>query len=821
MQTILQDVLYYLRTLRKSPGFAVVVILTLALGIGANTAIFSIVDAVLLRPLPFPEPDRLVRVIDNAPGAGLHDIGMSQPELDDLQNRSGVFEDISAIWPIDGNITGAAHPERVEAQAISFNYFSLLGVRAQLGRMIGPEDRALGFTEAAVISDEYWRNSFGADPTILGKRIRLDGDAYTVVGVAPPGFRHPGRTLSTDVQMWVACGFAAAPFPPKPLRSANFIPGAIARLKKGISFDEAQSRIAAFSAQLREAYPNDYRPEARFTIQLEPLKESLTGNVRAMLLALLGAVAMMLLIGCANIANLLMVRAAGRGREIALRQSLGAAKSRLVQQMLTESIVLAVAAGIVGVAAASWSLRLLLYLVPSKLPRLAEISIDARVLIFSAFICLATGILFGLAPAFEISAFDLASYLKEGGRGSGGSRRQNRASAILVTAEFAICLTLMIGAGLLVRSFWKLAHTDPGFNAQNTLVARIWLPVPNDAKQDPYPKLDDRSAFVREVLRRVQAMPGVTSAAISTAVPLSRTGVPGPVTVEAPVRASEATLAEVISVSPDYFKTLQTPLIQGRELLDSDINGAQLVTLVDRSTAAKFWPGQSPIGKRVKFGRPQAKNPWAIVVGVVGDIRNDSMDVAGVPHLYFSIYQLNGKTLGVEVRSSADPVRLGDSIVREIQAVDPNLPVFAVRSLTSMVAASVTPQRFSAELMGAFAALALLLAAIGIYGVLAYYVGQRTREIGVRMALGAEAGAVIRLVLSEGLRPIAIGMAIGLVASVAFSRVLAQLVVDVSTLDPVVFVTVPVFLAGAALLASYIPARQATRIDPMLALRTD
>ncbi len=589
-----------------------------------------------------------------------------------------------------------------------------------------------------------------------------------------------------------------------------------------MSIEQAQARLDSFSAQLREQYPNDYRPQSRFSIQLEPLKkDSLTGNVRPMLLTLLAAVAMMLLIGCANIANLLMVRAAGRGREIALRQSLGATKARLARQMITESVVLAGVAGIVGIAAAAASLRVLLYLVPSKLPRLAEITIDTRVLVFAAFITLLTGVLFGLAPAFEISGTNLGSYLKEGGRGTGGSRRQNRASAILVTAEFAICLTLMIGAGLLVRSFWKLAHADPGFNAENAIAARIWLPVPNDPKQDPYPKRDDRTVFVREVVRRVQALPGVNSAAMSTSVPLSRTGTPGPITVEAPVNAGESTLAEIISVSPDYFRTLETPLIQGRFLTESDQPPAPSSVLVDRTAAARFWPGQSPVGKRLKLGRPQNQSPWAVVVGVVGDIRNDSMSVAGVPHIYFSIYQLSGKTLGLEVRSAGDPSLLGKALLREIQAVDPNLPVFGIRDFESMVQASVMPQRFSAQLMGAFAGLALLLAAIGIYGVLAYFVGQRTREIGVRMALGAEASAVIRLVLAEGLRPIAIGMAIGLAASLAFSRALSQLVYDVSTYDPLVFITVPVFLAGAALLASYLPARQATRIDPMVALRAD
>jgi putative ABC transport system permease protein len=821
MGTLFQDIRYSLRTLRKAPGFAVVVILTLALGIGANTAIFSIVDGVLLRPLPFPHPERLVRIVDDAPGAGLHDIGMSVPELRDLQERSGLFDDVSAELSADMNITGAGHPERGELLGVSPNYFSLLGVPAQIGRVFGPEDKAEGFSETVVISDGFWRRTFGGNPAALGQRIRLDNDAYTIVGVAPPGFRHPGRTVATDVDVWAATGFAADPFP-APRRTALITRGAIARLRAGISIQEAQARLDGFTTQLRAQYPNDYRPEQRFTIRMEPLKDSLTGNVRPMLLTLLAAVAMMLLIGCSNIANLLLARAAGRQREIALRQSLGATRGRLARQMLTESVLLAVLAGGVGMAGAAWALQLLLYLIPSKLPRLAEIAIDGRVLLFACGVSVITGVLFGLAPAFQVSGFDLAAYLKEGARSAGSGRRQNRASAALVAGEFAVCLMLMIGAGLLVRSFWKLTEVDPGFNPQNTMVARIWLPVPNDPKQNPYPKVADRAALAREVLRRVQALPGVTSAAMSTSVPLSRGGAPASVSVKGrPADANGNSLAEIIGVSPDFFRTLETPLYQGRFFTESDQIGSQLNVLVDRTTARQFWPGESPVGKRVKLGGPQSNNPWAVVVGMVGDIRNDAIDRASAPHIYFSLYQFNSNTLGVEVRGGTDTARLGEMLRHEIQAVDPGLPVFGIRTFSSMVSDSVVPHRFSAQLMGAFAALALLLAAVGIYGVLAYFVGQRRREIGVRMALGAKAGPVVRLVMLEGLRPIAVGMAIGLAGSLVLNRLLAELVYGVSTSDPVVFTAVALFLTAAALLASYIPAWQATRIDPMEALRAD
>ena len=822
MLSLFQDVRYCLRSLAKTPGFTAVVILTLALGIGANTAIFSIVDAVLLRPLAFPEPDQLVKIVNEAPGVNVHDIGRSILELRDLRENSGVFQEVSAVWPIDGNITGAGQPQRAEAMAVSPNYFDLLGVKPHLGRLFDATDRVDGFTESAVISYDFWQRSFGGDPHVLGKRFREDGDGYTIVGVTPQGFRHPGRTIVSDVDMWAATGFAGDPFPHPPTRANTFIPGAIGRIKSGMNLQQAQARLDNFSAQLRTQYPEIYRPEAKFTIRLEPLKESVTGKVRPLLYTLLGAVAMMLLIGCVNIANLLLVRAAGRTREIAIRQSLGATRSRLIQQMLTESVLLALAAGVVGVVAATVSLRLLLRLVPERLPRLSEIGIDPRVLLFAFAVCLVTGILFGLAPAWQTSGLDLASPLKESGRGSGSSRRQHRTSTILVTAEFAICLMLMTGAGLLVRSFWRLTHIDPGFNPRNALVARIWLPQPNDPKQDPYARLQDRVGFIREVLRRVQSLPGVTSASMSTSFPMAARGVPNPVTQEGrDIPAGQSTLAESISVSPDYFKVLGAPLLTGRVFTDADQQGAAPVALVDRATAARLWPGESAIGKRLKPGAAQSRNPWFTVVGVVGDIRHDGVDVDGVNHVYYPVFQLGNKVLAVEARSAGNPGNLGELIRREIQAVDANLPIFGVTTFSEMLASSLGQHRFSAQLMVAFAVLALLLAAIGIYGVLAYFVGQRTREIGVRMALGASPESVVLMVMRQGMRPIIVGMVLGLAGSLTFSRLLARLVYGVSTVDPLVFVAVPAVLLVTACLASALPARRATRVDPLTALRYD
>ena len=816
----MNDLRYSLRSLARNPGFTATVILTLALGIGANTAIFSIVDAVLLRALPFPQPEQLVRVIDNAPGVNARDIGMSVPELADLQDRAGIFQFIAGVWPIDGNSTGGGRPERIEALAISYNYFELLGVKPALGRLIESRDRTNGFADACVISYDFWQRNFAGDPHVLGKTLREDGDAYTIVGVTPRGFRHPGRTLSSDVDMWAATSFYGDPFPANPPRSNTYIPGAIARLKPGLTVAEAQQRLDAFVAELRAQYPRDYRPETRFSIQLEPLKDALTGNVRTLLLMLLGAVGMMLLIGCVNIANLLLARAAGRQREVVLRQALGASRWRLIRQMLTESLLLAFAAGFAGVIGAAANLRLLLELAPSRLPRLAEVGVDARVLVFSIVVCVLTGVLFGLAPALETPAIELAGRLREGGRGAGSSRRQTLATGVLVTTEFAICLMLMTGAGLLVRNFWSLTHANPGFDPHNAMVARIWLPQPNNPRNDPYARVQDRAVFIRETLRRARALPGVSAAAMSTSFPMGARGVPNVVTVEGrAVSAGDSTLAEIVSVSPDYFHVLGAPQVEGRAISDLDQLGSALVGVVDRSAAVHFWPGESPVGKRIKLGRQQSTNPWVTIVGVVGDIRHDGMDADPVPHLYVSLWQRAGKVLALEVRGVGDLSSLAEPLRREIQAIDPNLPVFGVATFDRLIDTSLAPHRFSAQLMGAFAVLALLLAALGAYGVLAYFVGQRTREIGVRMALGARASSVVRMVAVQGMRPAMLGTAIGLAGSLLLGRFLSTLLYGVSVSDPFVLVAAPATLLTTAIAACAIPARRATRVDPLEALR--
>src|SRR5262245_18852191 len=513
MQTLWQDLRYGARMLMKKPGFTIVAVLTLALGIGANTAIFSVVDAVLLRPLPFPRPEQIVLVRDDLTGRQLGDVGMSVDELRDFQERSEVFEQISAVWPVDANLTGSDRPERIELLAVSPNYFSLLGAGAQLGRVFGPQDQALGFAEGVVISDGLWRRLFGADPNVLGRKVRLDTDIYTIIGVMPPGFRHPARNWRNDVDMWGTAGSAANRFG-SPVRAQRMLPGAIARLKPGMSVQQAQSKLDSFVANLRGQFPNDYPAEAGWTVRLIPAREKLVGNVRATLWALMGAVGLALLIGCVNIANLLLARSSSRRREMAIRLALGAGRGRLILQLLIESLLLALLGGAVALLMVAWVMELLLGLAPDDIPRLHEVGLNGAVLGFAFAISVLTGVIFGLVPALQASRPDMAPNLKEGGRAVGA--RSHRFRGALVVIEIALSLALMAGAGLLARSFWRLLQIDPGFDPRNVVMARIWLPVPNNPDLDPYRPPEKRNTFMKDVLRRAGALPGARYAAVGS-----------------------------------------------------------------------------------------------------------------------------------------------------------------------------------------------------------------------------------------------------------------------------------------------------------------
>jgi predicted permease len=825
MGTLLQDVRYGLRMLVKKPTFAIVAVLTLALGVGANTAIFSIVNTVLLRPLPYGDPDRLVRVFFNEPGVGLRDVRFSKPELDDLLTRAGVFEDVSPIFEGSEDLTGAKQPERVEGVNGSFSYFSMLGVTPQIGRLFGPQDFAPGFASEAVISDGLWRRAYGADPNVIGRTIRIDNDPLTIIGVLPRGFRHPGPTISGDAEVFGAAGFSGDPFP-KPIRGTRVLGNAIGRLKPGLTLEQAQAQLTAMAAQLRRDFPTDYPSQAKWTIEIQPLQETLVGKVRPMLLVSLGAVILIVFIVSLNIANLLLARASGRQQEMAVRAALGASRGRIVRQMLTESMLLSLIGGVAGIATAVSTLGFILRFVPSNVPRLNEVRVDWVVLAFALLISILTGLVFGLAPALHSARATLSSAIREGGRGSGYGTKTGRLRDVLIVAELTFAVILMVGAGLLVRTLRGLLQENPGFNPTQIVTANMQLPNPNDPRTDRYLGISGKATFDRELLRRMKAIPGVELAAITSALPTTNNNpnavgglaIEGFAIEDRPVESSLDLRAERIRISSDYFKVLQAPLLRGRAFTEDDEDGKPLVAIIDESTARKYWPTQDPLGRRVRFGKDPTK-PWTTIVGIVNDIKNDGLDIDGVPHIYVSTYQDSSKRLSVVLRTFLPASLLEPQIRHEIQSIDPGLPVFGVSSMNDVLDRSLASRRFSADLVGGFAGLAVLLASIGIYGLLAYMVGQRSREIGIRMALGAQRDDIVRIFLRKGVALAGVGIVAGLVFSASTASLMASLLYGVRPHDPGVFLIVPLLLLIVAALASYLPARRATKVDPMIALR--
>ncbi|MBV8831403.1 MAG: ABC transporter permease [Acidobacteriaceae bacterium] len=824
MTTLFQDVRYSLRVLWKSPGFTMVAVLSLALGVGANTAIFSIVNAVLLRSLPFSHPDRLVKIVANNRGVGARDIGLSVPELDDLRTRAGVFEQVTVTQGGPTNLTGGDRPQHLELLEVSPNYFSMLGISAHIGRVFGPGDEAQGFAEAAVISDSLWDRGFGRDPGVLGRKMQLDNDPYTIVGVLPPGFRHPGSTVATDVEVWVTAGFRGNPFP-KPVRSLRILPEAIGLLKPGISLEQAQSRLDAFASQLRADYATDYPAGSDWSIEVEPLQESLVGNVRPMLLVLMGAVVLIILLASVNVANLLLARASVRQREMAVRLALGASRARMIRQLLTESMILSLVSGVVGVLTAIAALHFVQFL-PARIPRLAEVQVDWTVLSFALLVSLVAGLGFGLVPALQSSKADIAVAMREGGRGSGTSGKTNRLRGLLIASESALAVVLMVGAGLLLRTFWGLLQENPGFNPSRIVAANLYLPVPNNPDMDRYAKPEVFNSFVREAVRRVSAIQGVDLASMTTDLPVTHLAWRRPVNIEdRPDESGKGLISEVTSVTPEYFKVLQATLVRGRYFTEDDDTGKQPVAIVDESTARTYWPDRDPIGRRlsIRSTRGPANPPWCTVVGVIKDIKSGGLDQSGAPHIYRPIYQFRGTRtlpLSVTVRTSLSATSLEPQIRREIQqAVDPDLPIFNVRTMNEVIDGSLASRRFSAELVGVFAIVALLLASVGIYGLLAYMVRQRSHEIGVRMALGARPSTIVKMIVSRGAGLAGIGVVVGLLLSGIMAPLISSLLYGVRPLDPEVFLAVPLILMVVALLASYIPARRAARVNPIVALR--
>jgi predicted permease len=828
-ENLLFDLRYAVRMLVRSPGFSLIAIATIALGIGATTAIYSVIDATLLHPLPYPHPSELVRIQADLPGVGAQDINVSVPEWKDLEN-SGIFQYVALDFFTSWNLTGSAQPTRIAGKGVTPNYFAMLGAGAQLGRTFDPGDKTPGISPEVVISDGLWKRAFGADPRILGKAVRVDNDVYHVVGVMPPGFRDPGTTSEErNTELWSAGDFITVPFPP-PLRGSRFWI-ASARLKPGLPLASAQAHIDALVASLKKQYPADYPAQAAWTVRLIPLSETMVGNVRQPLILLFGAVGLVLLISCVNVANLLLARASARGREMAVRQALGAARTRLIRQLLTESLLLFVLGGITGFAVLFCAQRFLLRLVPENLPHLNDVSISWGVLAFAIVVSVAAGSIFGLAPAWLMSRLDLNTTLRQEGRGSSGSLGRSRLRRALVIGELALSLVLMIAAGLLLRSFWDLFKVPLGFNPSRIMAIETWLPVPNDPKTDMYSTAKQESVLLREVLRRNRTLPGVEETAVGDRAalplghikndlnmfPLIREGQDG--------QGSQPPRIDTAIVSPGYFHLLGMTLLRGRLFVDQDLESTPSIAVINQAAARTYWPGkdgkgEDPVGKRFRLSAD--KPNWTTIVGVIADARTESLADAGTPKIYLDIYQQSLiKDLAFFLRGEVDPAAISAQVRTQVQSVDPSLPVFHAETLDEVLSSSLSVRRFSMEMVALFAATALLLASLGIYGTISYLVNEQRREIAIRFALGAQRGTILKMVLRQGLTLATVGAGVGLVGAFIVSHLMGGLLFGVSPNDMTTFAGVTLVLTTVALAASYIPALRAMRVDPMTTLRSE
>jgi putative ABC transport system permease protein len=802
---MMADLRYALRALRRAPGFTLAVILTLALGIGANSAVFSVVHNVLLRPLPYGDPERLVTIYGRYPEFGR--TSTSLPDFQDLRTGTRSFEEMAARYGSGFVLTGEGEPERVVADRVTANFLSTLGVRPVLGRAFLPEEEQVGGDDRVVIlSHGYWQRRFGSDEQIIGRQITLSGFPFTVVGVAPAGFH-----FARDVDLW-APARADTTLP----RRAEFL-DLVARLKPGVTVQQADADVAAVLRRMAEQYP---ATNANLRSEVIGLQDDLVGGVRPALFAFLGAVGLVLLIACANVANLLLARAAVREREVAVRMALGAGRGRLIRQLLTESTVLALLGGVAGLALATWGVAAIRVTSVQVLPRQTEIGVNAVVVVFSLALAAGTGLLFGLVPALRLSRGPLQGALREGSRGSTGGALARLRSA-LVLGEVALALVLLVGAGLLIRSFEKLTKVDLGFEPTGVLTYDLTFPSAKFREAAQLPALYDA------VLARTRTLPGVRSAALSADLPMSGASYVAFSIAGRPPRQTRTGAApedvQPFAVSPGYFRTLGIPLRRGRLLEAGDGPQAPSVAVINEEMARRFFDdGRDPIGTRITFGDPA--NPatnWFTVVGVVGNVAQEGVTAKPYAQLYRPIHQLPSRGVFVSLRTDRDLVLLAPAAREAVRAVDRDLLVDDIQPLESRVTKSIARPRLSVLLLSGFSAIALVLAAVGIYGVVAYTVAQRTREIGVRMALGADPANVQRLVVRQGMRPALVGIGVGLAAALAASRLIASLLFGVSALDPVTFVLVPLFLAAIALLATYLPARRATHVAPTVALQSE
>jgi len=797
------------RILAKDPAFTIVAILTLALGIGANTAIFTIANALLLRPLPFPHPERLA-VIEGLP-ADRQDVGgtLSYPFFSYLRDRQQSFSAVAACTFENFSLTGRGDAEQILSARVSAKFFDLLGVQPVAGRTFFPEEDRRGARQVVLIGHEFWTRRFARDPNAIGQTLALNSDVYTIIGVLPPGFSFPMVGLKVD--LWAARVFDLSYVTPARVDAGGPYFHLIGRLRTGVSRQQARGEIAAIYRQYRRDNPGLYDATLELRMNLGNLQDEFVANVRPLLLMLSAAVGFVLLIACGNVASLLLARALGRRREFAVRTALGAPRRTLIRQLLTESLLLSLISGGAGVVLGEIGTRSLAALSQETFPLIARVPMDARALLFTLLISIASGVLFGLAPAFQLSSPGLNSILRDEGRGSAGSRSRSRARSILIAGQVALSMVLLVGSGLLLRSFLRLRGASPGFDPKNVLTLNITLPP---AK---YAKPAQLTAFYDNVIARVAALPGVQSAALSTALPAEPTH-QTPVLFEGQpaVVLGKRPIVYIQQLSPDYARTLGVPIIAGRAFTAHDNADAPLVAMVNQVAARRFWANQNPIGKRIRVGN--LPKPFE-VAGVLGDVKNAGLALAAEPEIYLPLAQLVSTYMCLSVRTAVDPHSVASAVRREIGAVDPDEPLTRVMSAEELLESASAQPRFTTFLLGAFAAAALLLDVIGIYGIIAYSVAQRTQELGIRIALGAANTDIFRLVIGGGLALTLAGIAIGLAGSLALTRLLSSMLYQTSATDPVTFAASAALFVAIAMLAGYLPARRATRIDPTLALR--
>ncbi|MGH9852713.1 MAG: ABC transporter permease [Blastocatellia bacterium] len=804
MQMLWQDLRYSARMLVKKPGFTLIAVITLALGIGANTAIFSVVHTLLLRPLPFPEPDRLV-VLAGKGKETLLGGTVAYPDYEDWRARAQSFEDMACFLNTGLNLTGVDPPVAAPSRRVSWNFFPMLGVKPQLGRLFSDQDDRPGATPTALISHGVWTEKFGGDPGVIGKTISLNGAPFEVIGVLPPGFEFLRRDdIYVPLGLWFTPGHNI-------LKRSNHFPlYVLGRLKRGITVEQARVEMEAISRQLEREYP---QTNSNWIATAARIADLQVENVRPVLLVLLGAVGFVLLIACVNVANLMLVRAAGREREVAVRLALGAGRSRIVRQLLTESALIAGLGGAAGLLIGAWGIEGLTALVPPELARLDQVRLNGTVLMFTLGVSALTGLLFGLLPALRASRTDLSAALKEGGRSAAGSSWERARKGLLV-AEVGLALVLLIGAGLMLRTLYQLTRVDPGFNAENLLTVQFSLPGRTY-------NIERRLAFFRECRARIEALPGVSSAAFAMSLPIA--GWNWGSTFIVADRPAEKSWAVFTPVSANYFETMGVRLLRGRVFNEAEMADSAPVTMINESLARRLWPNEDPVGKRLKQGSAEIQAAWREVIGVVSDVKWTAVDQDAPSHVYLPLALRNSDRVGLVVRTTDKPLALASTVERTIRSIDKDLPV-TIRSMDQLMGNAIARQRLTMALMASFAILALALAGVGVYGVMSYAVEQRRRELGVRLALGAQTSDVLRLVVRQGMTLAGAGVVIGAAAALALAKLMtgfSSLLFGVKATDPATFALIALLLLAVALLACWIPARRATKVDPMIALRCE